>query len=78
MEAVIRQGGQVPIDELLRIRIRYFSDGLALGSQAFVERVFRNNRESFGNHRRRAGTSLQASSWAGLHVMRDLRKQVYG
>jgi hypothetical protein len=28
------------MSELLRCRVRYFSDGLALGSEAFVERIF--------------------------------------
>jgi len=41
VQAVLDAKGQLPISELLRCRVRYFSDGLALGSEAFVERIFR-------------------------------------
>jgi putative transposase len=75
---VIRQGGEVPLDELLRVRIRYFGDGMALGSRAFIEKIFENNRDAFGSKRQRAGAPLPAGSWGKLHIMRDLRKRVYG
>jgi REP element-mobilizing transposase RayT len=77
LEKVIRQGGKVPLHELLRLRVRYFSDGLALGSKSFVEVVFREHRGAFGARRMKAGTALPAGAWGQLHAMRDLRKDVY-
>ncbi len=77
IEAVIRQGGEVPVHELLRVRVRYFSDGLALGSRSFVESVFRQHRGAFGSKRSKAGTALSAGSWGQLHSMRDLQRNVY-
>jgi hypothetical protein len=77
LEKVIRQGGKVPLHELLRLRVRYFSDGLALGSKSFVEVVFREHRGAFGARRMKAGTALPAGTWGQLHAMRDLRKDVY-
>jgi REP element-mobilizing transposase RayT len=77
LQAVIRQGGKVPIHELLRWRIRYFSDGLALGSKSFVESVFREHRSAFGSHRSHAGTALPKGSWGNLHSIRNLKRNVY-
>ena len=77
LEEVIQQNGHVPINELLRARIRYFSDGMALGSKAFIQQVFENNRDKFGINRKRAGARLPPACWGGLHVMRDLKKHVY-
>jgi hypothetical protein len=37
---VLAEGSQLSKPELLRCRVRYFSDGLILGSQRFLESVF--------------------------------------
>jgi putative transposase len=75
---VIQQNGKVPIEELLRVRIRYFSDGMALGSKSFVEQLFTANRSEFGIKRKVGGSALPEKSWGHLHVMRDLKRRVYG
>jgi len=36
---IMRKGGKVPISEAIRFRLRYLSDGLAIGSRAFVAKV---------------------------------------
>ena len=77
LEAVIRQGGKVPVHELLRMRVRYFSDGLALGSKSFVESIFREHRSAFSAKRVHAGIALPEGSWGQLHSMRNLQKKVY-
>lgn len=78
LEAVIQQNGKVPLHELLRVRVRYFSDGLALGSPGFIQSLFEENRSYFGASRKRGGTALPSMSWGTLHVMRDLRRRTYG
>ena len=40
IQAVVKADGRLPLQELLRCRVRYFSDGLVLGSQAFVDSIF--------------------------------------
>ena len=42
---VMRAEGQLSWPTLLRCRIRYFTDGKAIGSRAFLEEVFARNRE---------------------------------
>ena len=54
--------GKVQLQELLRVRVRYFGDGLALGSRAFMTQVLRDHREMFGSKRRQAGTPLPETS----------------
>lgn len=40
VEKVLSSGGKLQMRTLLRCRVRYFSDGLALGSKGFVEEIF--------------------------------------
>lgn len=77
LEAVIREGGSVSVHELLRLRVRYFSDGLVLGSKSFLESVFQEHRLIFGPKRQKAGTALPKGIWGALQSMRDLKKEVY-
>jgi len=57
---------------LLRCRVRYFSDGLILGSQDFVERVFEEKRSWFGKKRKTGARALPVEG-GGLFSLRNLR-----
>jgi len=79
LEQVIRNKGKVSLQELLRVRVRYFGDGLALGSRAFMAQVLRDHREAFGSKRGQAGTPLpETGDDFVLHSFRNLRCHVYG
>jgi len=69
----LKQNGQLPRSELLRLRVRYFSDGLVLGTEAFVEDVFEQFRSHFGEKRKSGPRALRGFSDSGLNVIRDLR-----
>ena len=77
LSAVEKHDGRIPLSDLLRARIRYFTDGMVLGSEDFVTQQFKENRNAFGAKRKKAGQALAGACWDGLHVMRDLRKSVY-
>ena len=62
--------------QMLRYRVRYFTDGLALGSREFMETVFRRYRGQFGEKRREGARALRHGDWGGLCVLRDLRVEV--
>ena len=52
-QAVVdQQNGELSLTERLRCRIRYFTDGLILGSQSFVESHFYNLKRKLGYQRR--------------------------
>ena len=58
---------------LLYCRVRYFSDGLVLGSREFVEKVFASNRELFGVKRKTGARAMKHGNWKGLCTLRALR-----
>jgi putative transposase len=74
---VDEQNGQLSLPERLRCRIRYFTDGVILGSQSFVESHF--FKLKLGYQRRRPATRLTALGSANtLWVFRDLRVRSIG
>lgn len=75
---VLSEGGKVSLPELLRCRVRYFSDGAVLGSKGFVQAWFEANREWLNPKRRAGPYPLAGSDWRGLTVYRALRKEVFG
>ncbi|TVR47202.1 MAG: transposase [Puniceicoccaceae bacterium] len=70
---VMAQQGKLPAHEMLRCRVRYFSDGLVLGSREFVDGFFRENRSLFGVKRTSGARSNAALSTLNLATARDLR-----
>ena len=73
---VLREGGELSRSELLRCRVRYFSDGVALGCREFVEQVYRQHRDQFGVRRRDGARAMRGGEWGGLCTVRDLRMSV--
>ncbi len=65
-------GGRLSLAQLLRCRVRYFTDGMAVGSAAFVERVFHAMRKAFGPRRKTGARRMRGGDWEGLHVARAL------
>lgn len=65
--------GYLPRSELLRLRVRFFTDGMVLGSEAFVEDTFQRFRDHFGEKRKSGARPLQGLSGSTLNVIRDLR-----
>jgi hypothetical protein len=49
------------------------SDGLALGSRAFLETVFERYRGHFGPRRSSGARPMRFGAWDGLGTLRDLR-----
>jgi putative transposase len=70
---VLEEGGKLSKAELLHCRVRYFSDGVVLGSKAFVEDVFQVYRDQFGLRRKTGARKPKHGQWGELCTMRDLR-----
>jgi len=73
VRAVLEAGGRLPMHEVLRCRVRYFSDGLALGGREFVEGVFARYRGHFGPRRHSGARPMRCGEWGALCTLRDLR-----
>jgi hypothetical protein len=75
---VYAKGGRLSIAELLRLRIRYFTDGVVIGSRAFVEEFFRTYHQSLVPKRKSGARRMKGGDWGGLMTLRDLQKNVIG
>jgi hypothetical protein len=72
-QVVTQQQGQLSLAERLRCRIRYFSEGVILGSQGFVEAHFHRLQQKLAYKRPRPPKPLRALGSPELWVFRDLR-----
>ena len=70
--AVLAEKGKLSTAELVRHRVRYFTDGLALGSKEFVESIFESQRELFGPKRKNGARRLTESA-TPFYSLRQLR-----
>ena len=78
VQAVLAAKGRLDRWQMLRCRVRYFTDGAALGTRAFVNEVFEARREHFGSKRTTGARPLRGVDVVGLFAMRDLRVGVIG
>ena len=76
VKMVLESDGKLTLQQALHCRVRYFTDGVVLGSKAFVEDIFQRNREQFGLKRRNGARPLRKAEAGGLCTMRDLRLEV--
>ncbi len=73
MAKVWAAGGKLSLAQLLRCRVRNFSQGLVIGSERFVEGFFRSRREIFSAKRQSGARRIRGGSgWEGLRSIRDL------
>jgi len=74
---VLKEKGKLSNAELVRLRVRYFSDGLVLGSKKFVESVFIEHRDKFGPKRKGGARKVRECATA-MFSLRRLRKPAVG
>ena len=70
---VVAKKGKLSLPEYLRCRVRYFADGAVLGTRAYVDEVFQQDRERFGPKRKDGARKLRHLQTNGLFSLRDLR-----
>ena len=73
-EAEEERGFELPDRAVLRHRIRYFTDGLALGSAEFIDGVFRKKKKELGVKRKVGPRVPKMDGLGGLTTLKDLRK----
>jgi hypothetical protein len=78
IRAVLLQGGNLSEAEILRLRVRHLTDGVALGSRKFVEAVFSRYRAFFGPKRQNGARPIRGAPWSDLSTLRDLRVDALG
>src|SRR5580700_5307561 len=68
-----QQQGEIPLAELLRCRIRYFTDGGILGSRAFVQEQFTRCRQILPSSQSDRGYRLRVIAGDQIWALRNLR-----
>jgi len=76
VQAVLDSGGTLPKGQALRCRVRYFSDGVILGSRSFVDAAFARHRNTFSPKRTTGARPMKHGEWEGLCTVRRLRLSV--
>ena len=76
LEAAEGRGFELPRSELLLHRVRYFTDGLVLGSADFVGGIFKRKRRSLGLKRRVGPRIPRLEGMRALCTMKDLRGEL--
>ena len=77
-EVVEQEKGELSLPERLRCKIRYFSDGVILGSRSFVESHCQRLKHEIGYKRKSGPVALKAVGQATLWVFRNLRIRRFG
>jgi REP element-mobilizing transposase RayT len=77
-EVVEQENGELSLQERLRCKIRYFSDGVILGSRSFVESYCQRLKQKIGYKRKSGPVALKAVGLATLWVFRNLRIRRFG
>lgn len=78
VQAVLAAKGRLDRWQMLRCRVRYLTDGVALGTRSFVNAVFAARREHFGPKRTTGARPMRGLDADGLCTMRDLRVRAVG
>lgn len=65
-------GGKLSLAQLLRCRVRYFTDGLVIGTEGFVDHFFESRREIFSGGRTTGARRLKGGDWGELRCARAL------
>jgi len=63
IQEVRKKRGRPPMAEALRCRVRYFTDGVVLGSTEFVDTFFKKRRLDFGRKRKTGARKMKRAEW---------------
>jgi len=78
-EKVLKSKGQLAPHDVLRSRVRYFTEGVVLGSREFVQGYLTASRRANHRGRSRVPRSLpEVTGWEDLTTLRGLRGSGFG
>ena len=67
------EGGKLSLAQLLRCRVRYFTAGMAVGREEFIDSLFAALRECFSASRETGARKMRGGEWDDLRVARALK-----
>jgi len=75
---VMKQKGKLTLAQVLRVRVRYFTNGVVVGAEEYVEKIWRKHCRKRGSKRKTGARKMKGAEWGPMRVMRDLQKDVLG
>ena len=75
---VLEKRGKLTPGELVRCKVRHFTDGAVIGSKEFVNEMFARHRDRFGSKRKDGARPIRGVPLPGISVLRDLRVNAIG
>jgi putative transposase len=78
LRQVMEDGGRLPLSEILRLRVRYFTAGAAIGSGAFLREVSGQWKKRHGLKRKRDVHAMRGGEWGELRSFRNLQIRPVG
>lgn len=78
LRAELARGGRLSLPEILRLRLRHLTAGVAIGSREFVNDVFQRHRHHFGPRRLDGARPIRGVPLPDLKTLRDLRVRAIG
>jgi hypothetical protein len=78
VQRVLKNRGRLPLSDVLRLRVRYFTAGTAIGSAAFLKQLALGFRECYGLERKRDSYPMRAGQWGDLRSFRNLQREPVG
>lgn len=80
VDEILERNGKLSRVEMLRCRVRYFTDGAVIGSKGFVNAFYKSVKGELGVERRKVSTAFRNVDMEGerIYSYRDLQKDVLG
>ncbi len=77
VDKILAEKGRLSLTQMLHCKVRYFSDGMIIGSKLFVEKMFNEQKAYFSDKRSKRGAKeMKFGEWGGLCAARELRVRV--
>ncbi len=76
VQRVLDAGGKLPLNIVLRCRVRYFTAGLALGRRAYIDGVLKRHAGRFRAERSADPCAMVGCDWGDLFTSHPLRGDV--
>jgi len=80
VDEILERNGKLSRSEMLRCKVRYFTDGAVIGSKSFVNDFYQAVKRDIRGGRKKASTPLRNLDLQDeqIHTFRDLQKDVLG
>ena len=77
VDETLNMGGQLSICQILRCKVRYFSDGAVIGSRQYVDKIFNDHNKLFNCKRKSHNAKqMEYGDWGGLYTAKKPRKKI--